>query len=46
MVTDCLPLLTKGRVATAQGWEAFYYDNREEIDAELAADEAWAESLR
>ena len=25
---------------------AYYYDNREEIDAELAADEAWAESLR
>ncbi len=24
---------------------AYYYDNREEIDAELAADKSWAESL-
>jgi uncharacterized protein (DUF433 family) len=24
---------------------AYYYDNREEIDAELAEDESWAESL-
>lgn len=24
---------------------AYYYDNREEIDAELAEDQAWAESL-
>jgi uncharacterized protein (DUF433 family) len=24
---------------------AYYYDNREEIDAELAEDETWAESL-
>jgi uncharacterized protein (DUF433 family) len=24
---------------------AYYYDNRDEIDAELADDEAWAESL-
>jgi uncharacterized protein (DUF433 family) len=24
---------------------AYYYDNREESDAELAADESWAESL-
>jgi uncharacterized protein (DUF433 family) len=25
---------------------AYYYDNPQEIDAELAADEAWAESRR
>jgi uncharacterized protein (DUF433 family) len=24
---------------------AYYYDNREEIDAELTADKSWAESL-
>lgn len=24
---------------------AYYYDNREEIDAELVADSTWAESL-
>jgi len=24
---------------------AYYYDNRDEIDAELAEDESWAESL-
>jgi uncharacterized protein (DUF433 family) len=24
---------------------AYYYDNRQEIEAELAADKAWAESL-
>jgi hypothetical protein len=36
------PDLTPAQIHAAL---AYYYDNRDEIDAELAEDEAWAESL-
>jgi uncharacterized protein (DUF433 family) len=42
-IRDAYPDLTPAQIHAAL---AYYYDNREEIDAELANDEAWAESLR
>ena len=41
-VREEYPDLTPAQVHAAL---AYYYDNREEIDAELAADKAWAASL-
>ena len=35
--------LTPAQIHPALG---YYYDNREEIDAELVTDRAWGESLR
>lgn len=42
-IHEVYPDLNPAQIHTAL---AYYYDNREQIDAELAADEAWAESLR
>jgi len=42
-VREVYPDLTPAQIHAAL---AYYYDNREEIDAELAADEAWGESLK
>lgn len=42
-VREVYPDLTPAQIHAAL---AYYYDNREEIDAELAADEAWGESIR
>jgi uncharacterized protein (DUF433 family) len=42
-ILEVYPDLTPAQIHAAL---AYYYDNREEIDAELAADRAWAESLR
>jgi len=39
---EAYPDLTPAQIHAAL---AYYYDNREEIDAELAADKSWAESL-
>lgn len=41
-IREAYPDLTPAQIHAAL---AYYYDNREEIDAELAADKAWAESL-
>ncbi len=41
-IREAYPDLTPAQIHAAL---AYYYDNREEIDAELAEDEAWAESL-
>jgi uncharacterized protein (DUF433 family) len=41
-ILEAYPDLTPAQIHAAL---EYYYDNREEIDAELAADEAWAESL-
>jgi uncharacterized protein (DUF433 family) len=42
-IRETYPDLTRAQIHAAL---AYYYDNWEEIDAELAADDAWAESLR
>ena len=39
---EAYPDLTPAQIHAAL---AYYYDNRDEIDAELAADKSWAESL-
>jgi uncharacterized protein (DUF433 family) len=41
-IREAYPDLTPAQIHAAL---AYYYDNREEIDAELAEDESWAESL-
>jgi uncharacterized protein (DUF433 family) len=41
-IHEAYPDLTPAQIHAAL---AYYYDNREEIDAELAEDESWAESL-
>ena len=41
-IREAYPDLTPAQIHAALG---YYYDNREEIDAELAADKAWADSL-
>lgn len=41
-ILEAYPELTLAQIHAAL---AYYYANREEIDAELAADESWAESL-
>ena len=41
-ILEAYPDLTPAQIHAAL---AYYYDNREEIDAELAANVAWAESL-
>jgi uncharacterized protein (DUF433 family) len=41
-ILEAYPDLTPAQIHAAL---AYYYDNREEIDAELAADKSWAESL-
>ena len=41
-IREAYPDLTPAQIHAAL---AYYYDNREEIDAELDEDEAWAESL-
>ena len=41
-IREAYPALTPAQIHAAL---AYYYDNREEIDAELSEDEAWAESL-
>ena len=41
-IREAYPDLTPAQIHAAL---AYYYDNREEIDAELSEDEAWAESL-
>ena len=41
-ILEAYPDLTPAQIHAAL---AYYYDNREEIDAELAADTSWAESL-
>ncbi len=42
-IREAYPDLTPAQIHAAL---AYYYDNGDEIDAELAADEAWAASLR
>jgi len=42
-IREAYPDLTPAQIHAAL---AYYYDNRDEIDADLAADEGWAESLR
>jgi uncharacterized protein (DUF433 family) len=41
-IHEAYPDLTPAQIHAAL---AYYYDNRDEIDAELGEDEAWAESL-
>ena len=41
-IREAYPDLTPAQIHAAL---AYYYDNREEIDAELNDDKAWAESL-
>jgi uncharacterized protein (DUF433 family) len=41
-IREAYPGLTPAQIHAAL---AYYYDNRDEIDAELAEDEAWTESL-
>jgi uncharacterized protein (DUF433 family) len=41
-IREAYPDLTPAQIHAAL---AYYFDNREEIDAELAEDESWAESL-
>ncbi len=41
-IREAYPDLTPAQIHAAL---AYYYDNREEIDAELNEDGAWAESL-
>jgi uncharacterized protein (DUF433 family) len=41
-IREAYPDLTPAQIHAAL---AYYYDNRDEIDAELAADRSWAESL-
>jgi uncharacterized protein (DUF433 family) len=41
-IREAYPDLTPAQIHAAL---AYYYDNRDEIDAELIADRAWADSL-
>lgn len=41
-IREAYPDLTPAQIHAAL---AYYYDNRDEIDAELTDDQAWAESL-
>jgi uncharacterized protein (DUF433 family) len=41
-ILEAYPQLTPAQIHAAL---AYYYDNPEQIDAELAADKSWAESL-
>ncbi len=41
-ILEAYPDLTMAQIHAAL---AYYYDNREEIDGELSADKAWADSL-
>jgi uncharacterized protein (DUF433 family) len=41
-ILEAYPDLTAAQIHAAL---AYYYDNRDEIDAELASDKSWAESV-
>ena len=42
---DCYGRYIREKIEQIHAALGYYFDNREEIDAELAADDAWADSL-